>query len=80
MYSITCVTLLYLLVNGSNAPCRTHNNEFKLQEARFQLNIRKNFLSVRAVRQWNQLPQELVSAPTVEAFKKNLDNHLSDLL
>ena len=37
-------------------------------------------LPVRAVGQWNQLPQELVSAPTLEAFKKNLDNHLADML
>ena len=28
---------------------RTHNNELKLKEARFWLNIRKNFLTVRAV-------------------------------
>ena len=60
--------------------CRTHNNGLKLKEARFWLNIRKNFLTVRAVQQWNQLPQELVSAPTLEAFKKNLDKHLADLL
>ena len=60
--------------------CRTYNNGLKLKEARFQLNIRKNFLTVRAVRQWNQLPQEVVSAPTLEAFKKNLDNHLADML
>ena len=29
--------------------CRTHNNGLKLQEARFQLNIMKNFLTIRAV-------------------------------
>ena len=42
--------------------------------------IRKNFLTVRAVQEWNQLPQELVSAPTLEAFRKNLDNHVADML
>ena len=36
--------------------CRTCNNGLKLQEARFWLNIKKNFLTVRAVRQWNKLP------------------------
>ena len=36
-----------------------------------------------AGRQWpfgNQLPWEVVSAPALEAFKRKLDNHLSDLL
>ena len=60
--------------------CRTRNNGLKLKEARFRLNIRKNFLTVRAVRQWSQLPRELVNAPTLEAFKKNSDNHLPDML
>ena len=29
--------------------CRTRNNGLKLQEARFQLDIRRDFLTVRAV-------------------------------
>ena len=60
--------------------CRTRNNRFKLQEARFRLEIRKNFLTVRAVRQWNQLPREVVGSPTLEAFKRQLDSHLSGML
>uniref|UniRef100_A0A803SSL5 Reverse transcriptase domain-containing protein n=1 Tax=Anolis carolinensis TaxID=28377 RepID=A0A803SSL5_ANOCA len=56
---------------------RTRNNSFKLQERRFHLNIRKNFLTVRAVRQWNSLPQTVVEAPSLEAFKQRLDGHLS---
>ena len=34
---------------------------------------KKNFLTVRAVRQWNQLPREVVGSPTLEAFKRQLD-------
>ena len=37
------------------------NNGLKLEEARFRLKIRKNFLTVRAVRQWTPWPQEVMS-------------------
>ena len=60
--------------------CRTHNNGLKVKEARIRLNVRKNVLTVRAVRQWNQLPQEVVNTPALEANKRKLENHLSDLL
>ena len=60
--------------------CRTRNNGLKLKEARFRLNIRKNLITVRAERQWNQLPRELVSTPTLETVKKNLDSPLADTL
>ena len=56
---------LFKFLKGSNTEegqdlflCRTHNNGLMLQEAGLQLNIRKNVLTVRAVQQWNQLPQE----------------------
>ena len=58
--------------------CRTRNNGLNLPEARFRLDRGKNF--VRAVLQWNQLPREVVGSPTLEAFKRQLDSHLSGML
>ena len=41
----------------------TGNNGLKLQGARFRLNIRKKFVTVRAVQRCNQLSWENVSVP-----------------
>lgn len=59
---------------------RTRNNGYKLQLPRFHLNIRKNFLTVRSVQQWNSLPTKVVSSPSLEVFKKRLDSHLSGMV
>ena len=64
----------------SHPRVQSYNNGLKLQEARFQLNIRKCVLTVSVVWQWNQLPWEMLSARMLESFKRKLDNHLSDLL
>ena len=55
-------------------PGMTRNNGHKLLESRFRLDIRKNYFTVRAARSWNQLPREVVLAPTLEIFKKRLDD------
>ena len=59
--------------------CRTRNNGLKLKETRSWLDIRKNFLTLRSVRQWNQLPREVIGSLTLEAFKRQLDSHLSSM-
>ena len=55
-------------------------NDFKLEEGRFRLDIRKTFFTVRVVRHWNRLPKDVVDAPTLEAFKARLDGALSNLV
>ncbi|KAF7236044.1 putative RNA-directed DNA polymerase from transposon BS [Varanus komodoensis] len=45
--------------------CTTRNNQFKLRQSRFKVDIRKSFLTVRAIRQWDQLPKEAVGSPTL---------------
>ncbi|XP_059576183.1 uncharacterized protein LOC132247417 [Alligator mississippiensis] len=63
------------------APPRiTRNNGHKLLESRFRLDIRKNYFTVRANRIWNQLPREVVLAPTLVVFKKRLDAYLAGVI
>ncbi|CAF1106835.1 unnamed protein product [Brachionus calyciflorus] len=40
--------------------------------------IRDNFLTNRVVNDWNKLPQEIISAKTVNSFKAKLDVRLQD--
>ena len=55
---------------------RTRSHGFKLRERRFHLNSRKHVLMVRAVHRWNKLPPRVMTAPTLEVFRR-LDEHLS---
>ena len=54
---------------GSTFPTETVNSKGILQ--------RSNFFSVRVVNSWNQLPEEVISAKTVNSFKNRLDKHIS---
>ena len=54
---------------------RGHN--FKLFHPHSRTSLRKNFFTVRVVEKWNQLPSEVVNAPSVLAFERRLDKHWS---
>jgi len=54
-------------------------NVFKLKEKGFRLDVRRKFLTQRAVRHWHRLPREAVDAPSLEVLKARLDGALDSL-
>lgn len=52
-------------------------NDFKLEEERFRLVIRKMPFAVRVVKPWAALPREVVDTPSLEVLRVRLDVALS---
>ena len=57
----------------------TRNHGYKLVPPRFRTNKFRDFMTVKVCSVWNSLPGELVHAPSVEAFKANLDKIIRGL-
>ena len=49
---------------------------YKLFKRRVRLDVAKYSFGNRVCDQWNGLPQEVVSSPSVNTFENGLDNHL----
>ena len=54
----------------------TTTNTYKLRKREhIQTNTRANAFSIRGVNPWNDLPEHVVSAPSISTFKSRLDGH-----
>jgi len=54
---------------------RTRGHKFKIIKVRSRLEIRRNYFSQRVVNKWNELPQYVVEAESVNTFKNRLDGY-----
>ena len=57
---------------------RTRGNGQKLFKHQCNTNVRKNAFSQRVVDRWNDLPSEVVTAPSVNRFKSSLRKYWSN--
>lgn len=52
---------------------RTRGNSMKITKDRAEKTLRRNYLCLRVVNAWNSLPDQVVTAPTLNTFKARLD-------
>jgi len=58
---------------------RTRGHSLKLQKPRHRTHKRNMFFSSRVVKQWNNLPDDVVNCNCINTFKNRYDKHLAKL-
>ena len=70
LFDVDC-SLMFPLVKEST----TRGHPYRIWKRRSKTSSRMHFFSQRVVNEWNSLPYEVVTAPTLNAFKSCLDRH-----
>ena len=73
----TDVSNIVKLHKDSDTREGTRGHSLKLFIERAHTNVRKESFSLRVTRLWNDLPEVVVTAPSVNSFKNSLDKHWS---
>ena len=74
-YNVEVNGLLLLVTPG--LPTLGHSMTLLRRQCRTE--VRRNFFTFRIVNIWNSLPEELVTASSLNSFKNGLDLHCGDL-
>ena len=54
---------------------RTRGHSMKLEKRRCSSTMRQHCFSNRVIKNWNSLPESVISSPSVNSFKSRLDQH-----
>ena len=58
-------------------PTRASSKPYALVEPNPRYDIRRNFFTVRVIRHWNNLPEEIQCASSINAFKNSFHKYFS---
>ena len=67
------VKLEYSLFFKFSGDSKVRGHTYKIVKNSFRLDVRNNFFSNRVMDAWNELPQYVVDAETVNSFKARLN-------
>ena len=76
IYSVVDCSDLLPLHESSSLTTQGHSLKLAKRSSRTQL--RQNFFSNRVIKLWNSLPEEVMTAPTVNCFKGRFDRFSAD--
>ena len=74
------ITTNSLLTKVSDSSITRRNNKFKLMKKRTYKNGYKHFFTNRIVDTWNNLPNHIADAKSINIFKNKIDSYFRDII